>query len=142
MSPPLGLEDSVPTAVAIGWYLYDLYAIANGADVAFGNPDAGANGSAVPASAQALYRPLPAIGSPAERWDLLVQQLLAKVGHLQTGFRAASVPAGLAARLENVDMLANSHLVGKFGDANTVGTLQSAHADLSTVPYRGARPTR
>ena len=92
--------------------------------------DAGANGATPPPTGGTAQDPLPEITSSADRWHLLVHQLVAKIGQLHAGCAAAGVPDGLSAQLERIGTTLDSFVDGGSGDVGAVGVIMKSHLKL------------
>ncbi len=130
ISPPLDWQASVPTALALGWQLSDLFAMAGETE----DPRA--------AQGNGRVNGLPPLASMdewpvSERWDLAVRQIEAKAGPLKVAFDQVGTDTdGLEQFVAGLE-----HLIGQF-QAPTRGaqvdcayralvmTLAAAHARL------------
>jgi hypothetical protein len=130
VSPPLDWQASVPTALALGWQLSDLFAMAGERE---DRSAAEGNGRVNGLPPLATIDQWPA----CERWDLAVRQIEAKASPLKVAFDQVGTDTdGLEQFIADLD-----HLIGQF-QAPTRGaqvdcayralvmTLAAAHARL------------
>jgi hypothetical protein len=126
--PPLASETSVPSALAAGWYLADLYAMAR-AFTSGRSEDLPGACPVVPQANTTNGTELAYVRSPQEQWNLLVERLLAKVNQLAAGFKGANVLSGLTTTLEALTR-SGEDLSKLFGGREAVGRIRQVHEDL------------
>jgi hypothetical protein len=149
VSPPLDWQASVPTAVALGWQISDLFAMsAPGAGTATASkPSASATASASPSpagngtQASGPSAGLPALAgvsafSDADRWDLAVRQIEAKCGRLKSAFAHVGAETD---DLEQFETTAAGLLGQAHSPAASLEVTAAYHALIMTLAAAHAR---